>query len=320
MNTRWPASPRPLVEDMVRRVKIHTVLLDLGGPIRDSRVALNDAHNAAVEKLLGRKLAEHEKFRPDETWKLMGLRGLTKEDAVIPLIWAIKKKELREKVKVDLSSILESEDPLAELKKIAKRYPYEKNKLERHLRRWRETFNAAMNEEGLDKAPLAEGVEGALRLLSDLGIRIAVATAAGEEAGRAYLQKRNVRQIRIIVGKERFRDRSKPHPYTLNAALHDLWFKQRFPTVSEAETKKINIDDPNTFKHLRDLKRGTLYVGDAPTDVEAAKKAGVYAVSITQGMGSERDLKNAGPKLMVRNLLELAQHLKKNKGYLVLED
>ncbi len=152
-----------------------------------------------------------------------------------------------------------------------------------------------------------------------MGVRMAIATNASEEAGRAYLRSRGIsdEHIPVIVGKESFGDKSKPHPYILNAALHNIHFKEPFPTVARAKQKRVNVDSQDAYKHLKGLKEGVVYVGEAPDDVVAAKKAGMVSIAITEGMGREKDLRKAGPDFVFRNAAELVEHIEKHDEYLV---
>ncbi len=148
----------------MERLNVHTIIFDFGGPIRDSRVALNEAYNNAVERLIGRKLEPRERFDAEDTWKMMGLPGLTKEDTMVEALWTLKIKEIKEggleidpaqpgrRVPLDLKKILERENPLEVINKALKRYRIPKNRLEKHLNKWRAVFRAAFEDKETEKA------------------------------------------------------------------------------------------------------------------------------------------------------------------------
>ncbi|MFH1780037.1 MAG: HAD hydrolase-like protein [Candidatus Micrarchaeota archaeon] len=305
----------------MREIKIHSVLWDFGGPIRDSRIALNDAHNASVEKLLGRKLDEKEKFKADDTWKVMGLPNFSHESEMIPALWAIKIKEIKEGVKVPpLTQILKMEDSAGFIREIMKRYSllvkekngeYEKTKkLKREIDRWGKVFKAALQDK--EKAPVTNGTREAMEILTKLGIKQAIVTNAREDSGKEYIQTHVLPAGNWpIVGSETFKELKKPHPYPLLAGLHLLHKRTTPPTPRDVKENGINL-----FKEIKELTEGSVYIGDTPDDVRAANEAGFISVVMTEGMGNLRLLKAAKPDLIVKNPEELAEILKKNNGKL----
>lgn len=60
------------------------------------------------------------------------------------------------------------------------------------------------------------------------------------------------------------------------------------------------------IKKRQGTAQQTIYVGDEPRDVEAAKKAGVWSVAVTWGFGGETILAAHEPTLLVDKTSELA--------------
>lgn len=86
----------------------------------------------------------------------------------------------------------------------------------------------------------------------------------------------------------------KPHPYPINLALNLI--------KTEFKFEKIN-------------KNGVYFIGDLPTDVECAKKAGVNSIALLSGHGTTKDLEKSNPTFLIRNFKDLL-NLEPFKGFL----
>jgi HAD superfamily hydrolase (TIGR01509 family) len=75
--------------------------------------------------------------------------------------------------------------------------------------------------------------------------------------------------------------RKKPHPAPLRLAL----------------------------KHLRAAREECVYVGDAPEDIEMARRAGVRAIGVLGPFPTARRLRAAEPELLLKSIQELPQCL-----------
>jgi AHBA synthesis associated protein len=112
-----------------------------------------------------------------------------------------------------------------------------------------------------------DGVRPMLRLLSDAGIRLAVATGKSGPRARALLARLDLLDaFDMVVGGDEVR-RPKPAPDAVLRALREL-----------------------------DARPGAaVMVGDAPADMRSAHAAGVYAVAAMWGEATPGELLPAGP-------------------------
>ncbi|MCK5149318.1 HAD family hydrolase [Candidatus Pacearchaeota archaeon] len=62
-------------------------------------------------------------------------------------------------------------------------------------------------------------------------------------------------------------------------------------------------------------KNKVMYVGDSEGDVIAAKEAGVISVAVVSGLHTYDELKNAGSKIIIENLRDIAKHIDSPKDY-----
>jgi len=76
----------------------------------------------------------------------------------------------------------------------------------------------------------------------------------------------------------------KPNPYPINLALNLIKTKFKFEKINKSEV---------------------YFVGDLPTDVECAKKAGVNSIALLSGHGTTKDLEKSNPTFIIRNFKEL---------------
>jgi len=83
----------------------------------------------------------------------------------------------------------------------------------------------------------------------------------------------------------------------------------RFKTVLTYEDIEKPKPDPSSLnmimKNLGFNTEDTAYVGDTPSDMKAAKNAGVKAIGIDTGNNSEKELLDAGADVLVHSLKEL---------------
>lgn len=125
------------------------------------------------------------------------------------------------------------------------------------------------------------GVAELLRSLARAGVRVAVATAKGREAATASLAAGGLTEsVETMVTMEDT-ERHKPHPDPIRCALERVG-------VSAAET---------------------VYVGDAVTDLQAARAAGVGAIAVTWGAGDAEQLRAEAPDAVCDTADELRRVL-----------
>ncbi|MET9255831.1 HAD family hydrolase [Streptomyces sp. NPDC003717] len=117
-----------------------------------------------------------------------------------------------------------------------------------------------------------------IRTWTALGVRPAVATNNAPRVARAYLAGRGLLDCfgPHVYGRTRQLRQLKPDPHTLLRALDDL------------------AAAPGT----------ALFIGDAPTDCEAARRAGVPFLGYARDAGREAALRQAGAGVVVGSLEE----------------
>lgn len=137
-----------------------------------------------------------------------------------------------------------SRDPLAVLRLAADQAP--------HLTRALDDALRAAELRAADTAVPTPGADAFLNECHDTGRPVAIVSNNSAEAIRAYLHRHHLSAlITTIHGREPHRaDRMKPDPFLITQALHDL-------TAPPSHT---------------------LFVGDSPSDIQAARAAGVPIV------------------------------------------
>jgi HAD superfamily hydrolase (TIGR01509 family) len=112
------------------------------------------------------------------------------------------------------------------------------------------------------------------------GIRVSIASSAGQEQLEAYLKIANIEDIVEETSSSDDTDRAKPHPDIFQATL-----------------KKLKLEP-----------RDVLALGDTPYDAEAAGKAEIWTVGVTTGGWSRRDLMHAGCVEVYGGVAELLEN------------
>ncbi|MGW3134437.1 HAD family hydrolase [Streptomyces sp. NPDC001139] len=122
-----------------------------------------------------------------------------------------------------------------------------------------------------------------IRTWKAVGARLAVATNNSPEVARAYLSSRGLLDAFLphIYGRTHDLQYLKPHPHYLNRAL---------TAMGAAPTS-------------------ALFIGDTPTDCEAARQAGVPFLGYARNEHKERLLQDAGATDIVRSLRPLLETL-----------
>ncbi|ALV34921.1 HAD family hydrolase [Streptomyces sp. CdTB01] len=122
-----------------------------------------------------------------------------------------------------------------------------------------------------------------IRTWKAVGARLAVATNNSPEVARAYLSSRGLLDAFLphIYGRTHDLQYLKPHPHYLNRAL---------TAMGAAPTS-------------------ALFIGDTPTDCEAARQAGVPFLGYARNEHKERLLQEAGATDIVRSLRPLLETL-----------
>lgn len=121
---------------------------------------------------------------------------------------------------------------------------------------------------------------------------------------------------------EYFKDRkqavitNKPNPFSTEI-LEALEVAHYFIAILAGDNGLPFKPDPAAIHHLMEAtgatEEETLFVGDSPVDIEAARNAGVEVVTLSHGFASETTLREAKPDHIVRNFSELLQLAEEKK-------
>jgi pyrophosphatase PpaX len=63
------------------------------------------------------------------------------------------------------------------------------------------------------------------------------------------------------------------------------------------------------LKHLRASPEEAIYIGDAPEDIEMAKRAGVRSIGVLGQFTTEKRVRGAKPNLLLRSIADLPRYL-----------
>jgi len=128
-------------------------------------------------------------------------------------------------------------------------------------------------------------IAGARRVLARLGDAHPLGLVTSGDRDRVTRQLRKFRLTRLFAARVCSGDtlRKKPHPEPLRLALRQMQL------------------DPSAC----------VYVGDAPQDVEMAKRAGVRAIGVLGPFPTERRLRAAQPEFLIGSIEELPDVLKR---------
>jgi HAD superfamily hydrolase (TIGR01509 family) len=128
-------------------------------------------------------------------------------------------------------------------------------------------------------------IPGARRVLAKLGVAHPLGLVTSGDRDRVTRQLREFRLTTLFAARVCSGDtlRKKPHPQPLRLALRQM---------------KL---DPSMC----------VYVGDAPQDVEMARRAGVRAIGVLGPFPTEKRLRAARPEFLIASLEELPDVLKK---------
>jgi len=128
-------------------------------------------------------------------------------------------------------------------------------------------------------------VSGARRILAKVGDAHPLGLVTSGDRDRVTRQLREFRLTRLFIARVCSGDtlRKKPHPEPLRLALRQM---ELHPSAC-------------------------VYVGDAPQDVEMARRAGVRAIGVLGPFPTEKRLRAARPEFLIESIQELPDILKK---------
>jgi pyrophosphatase PpaX len=151
--------------------------------------------------------------------------------------------------------------------------------------RWEEADLAWREAYAKHRPRLIEGARGVLRRL---GARYALGLVTSGDCGRVMPQLRRFRLISTFAARvcQHGGLRRKPHPEPLLTAL-----------------AQMNV-----------APRAAVYVGDAPEDIEMARRAGVRAIGVLSSFPTARRLRASRPEALLDALGELPDILQQWQG------
>jgi HAD superfamily hydrolase (TIGR01509 family) len=146
--------------------------------------------------------------------------------------------------------------------------------------RWPEANRAWRVAIERESSPLMPGSRSVLRLLRR-DFFLGIVTSGSRDRVRRQIARHNLTDYFTAFVYSEDSKSKKPHPAPLQIAL----------------------------KRLRAAAAECVYVGDAPEDIEMARRAGVRAIGIPGPSPTADRLRAANPGLLLRSIRELPDHL-----------
>lgn len=141
-------------------------------------------------------------------------------------------------------------------------------------RLWRNAYLA-------ERPALLQGVRGVLRALRRKFVLGLVTSGSGDRVRRQICEFRLHEHFAVCVCSEDTL-RKKPHPAPLQCAM----------------------------RHLRVTREECVYVGDAPQDIEMARRAGVPSIGVLGPFPTAAGLRAARPDLLLESVRKLPHYLR----------
>lgn len=232
-------------------------ILDCGGPVRDSRHALNYAYRKVIE---GKGVTYT--FSANDTWHLRGLAEFNEAGLALGALYALSREN------IDLQLLLNSENPVQKINEIVSRQKSEIST---------DAYEKIVFGEARHLIKPAEGCREGLELLK-IRYKLAMVTDTSAKDTLGWLEETFLADyFEFVLGKDSVP--KKPNPIGILTAC-----------------KKLGVEPADAA-----------YVGDAVSDIMAARNAGCKAIAVMCGMGMEHILKAANPDEIYKNLHELAK-------------
>ena len=128
-------------------------------------------------------------------------------------------------------------------------------------------------------------IAGTRRILAQLGKAHSLGLVTSGDRNRVVRQLREFRLTRLFAAR---------------VCGGDTWHKKPHPEPLRVAIRKMRLDHA-----------ACVYVGDAPQDVEMARRAGVRAIGFLGPFPTEKRLRAARPDFLISSLEELPDILKK---------
>lgn len=142
----------------------------------------------------------------------------------------------------------------------------------------------------------------------------------GSKLYREHYKKHMLDHTHLYAGAreclEYFKDRkqavitNKPNPFS-SQILEALGVAHYFIAILAGDNGLPFKPDPAAIHHLMEetgaTEEETLFVGDSPVDIQAARNGGVEVVTLSHGFASEPVLREAKPDHIVRDFAEFLE-------------
>lgn len=146
--------------------------------------------------------------------------------------------------------------------------------------KWQLADDLWMKHYGAETAELIDGAAETLLTLHARGYRLGVVSSGSESRVGREIERSVLRSVfEVVVCNEHIVNK-KPHPEGLELALQKL-----FTPLAQ-----------------------TVYVGDAPEDIQMGKSAGVMTAGVRSAYPSSARLAGAGPDINLESLSDLTLH------------
>lgn len=212
-------------------------------------------------------------FRRSEVFRFRGLPGYTVLENGLGGLYALARAG------EELEGVLEAPDPAAVVRAAEKRLPA--GEREKALEKMKQAYEAVFESpraRGLVR--LVPGAKKAVDAMKAKGYLLAIVSNAAKNTLSRDLAGLGLERFEVVLGREEVAAR-KPSGAGIRKAM-------ALAGAAPAET---------------------LYAGDAPSDIQAARDAGCLAAAVLSGMGTRARLEREKPNFVFRDVTALASAL-----------
>ncbi len=176
--------------------KIKAIVLDIGGVVRDSKNALNNAYSIALENA-----GVKSNFKAEDTWRLRGRQKYSKSRDLLKALYAIARE------KTSLSTVLK-EGAEKIIPRLEQKHPLQQMDLEKIREDYKKKFKAAQPAD----MPLINGSVAALKKIKANGWKLGAFSDVSEEVNENWFSHWKISSLfDANLGGDKVRE-SKPSP------------------------------------------------------------------------------------------------------------
>ena len=209
-------------------------------------------------------------FSVNSLWKLRGFEAANESGRAAKFLMVLLQKGK------GLDEVLDSENPDDIIEEFLKE-EVDEEKLEKIKKSYKEIFSSP---EVADMIEVDASIKVSIERLKNAGFVLGISTNAMKSTIERDLKDIGLENFSAIVGQDDIKNK-KPHPEGILLACEKL-------AVNPKET---------------------VYVGDAASDIAAAKAAGCISVALLCGMGTEKVLRAAKPDFVFADLKEMVENI-----------